>query len=85
MLITECARIVGAWGYRVFRNSGHPAEIAAANRDANWELIRAPSRTAKETSGSTAKHATDRMTASFEFRGELLDPKEAEKFRQCHL
>jgi len=79
-LITHCASIVAGWGYRVFRNSGHPAEIAAAARDANWILIRPPSRTARD-SKSGLKHATGRMTASFEYRGAVLTGKEAAQFR----
>jgi len=78
-LITECARIVGGWGYRVFRNSGHPAEIAAAQKDPNWKMIRAPSRTAAEA-GVT--RANNRMTASFEFIGAKLATADAAPFRE---
>jgi ABC-type polar amino acid transport system ATPase subunit len=90
-MITECARIVGGWGYRVFRNSGHPAEIAAAMRDPNWAMIRPPSRNASDSGGlkrsdggsRSMSRATHRLTASFEFRGDRLPHKIADPFREA--
>jgi hypothetical protein len=74
-------------GKRVFRNTGHPAEIAGAVRDPNWLLIRAPSRTnAKGGKGVDAAgkpissrlgatRASDRLTASFEYVGPAMDAR----------
>lgn len=80
-LITHCASIVSGWGYRVFRNSGHPAEIYAASRDPNWRMIRAPSRTAQDKKAGM-RRATGRITASFEYIGAKMGADEAVKFRE---
>jgi hypothetical protein len=37
-LITYLASMWKGLGYRVFRNTGHPAEIAAAKRAAEWVM-----------------------------------------------
>jgi hypothetical protein len=67
-MITTLASMWVASGYRVFRNTGHPAEIAGALRDPSWRLTRTPSMRAPDAGGKI-KHATNRMTASFEFSG----------------
>jgi ABC-type lipoprotein export system ATPase subunit/GNAT superfamily N-acetyltransferase len=80
-LITTLASMWIALGYRVFRNTGHPAEIASAIRSPDWWMIRAPGTTAPDTgkfAGRLAKtRATNRMTASFEYRGPRMDQAQA--------
>ena len=72
-LITTLASMWAALGYRVFRNTGHPAEIASAVRSPDWWMIRAPGTTAPDTGKFAARlaksRASNRMTASFEYRG----------------
>jgi ABC-type lipoprotein export system ATPase subunit len=67
-LMTTDASIFAALGYRVFRPTGHPAEIASASRDPNWRMIRKPSMVGHDTDRRIAR-ATGRLTASFEFVG----------------
>jgi GNAT superfamily N-acetyltransferase len=83
-MITHLARMYVGLGYRVFRNTGHPAEIASAVRSADWRMIRAPSRNHPDNRHGARSHfaasrATDRLTASFEFRGKALSKSDAEK------
>jgi ABC-type lipoprotein export system ATPase subunit len=72
-LITYLAGMWKGLGYRVFRNTGHPAEIAAARRAPECQMIREPSRTSRD--GGPLAHrmsrtrASTRITASFEFIG----------------
>jgi GNAT superfamily N-acetyltransferase len=71
-MITSLASLWKALGYRVFRNSGHPAEIAAASRSSDWHMIRPPKLNPR--GGGRLKHliksrAADRLTASFEYVG----------------
>jgi hypothetical protein len=54
-LITYLASMWKGLGYRVFRNTGHPAEIAAAKRAAEWMMTREPGRTGRDT-GRLLKH-----------------------------
>lgn len=77
-MISHLAAAYTALGYRVFRNTGHPAEIASARRSPSWRMIRPPSRTGRDTR-RTVKHATTRLTASFEFCGRPLPVREAER------
>jgi hypothetical protein len=46
-LITYLGSMWKGLGYRVFRNTGHPAEIAAAKRAAEWMMTREPGRTGR--------------------------------------
>ena len=82
-MITHLARMWTGLGYRVFRNTGHPAEIASAMRSADWQLIRAPSRTScdvgRMASRFSATRATTRLTASFEFCGKGLAARDAQR------
>lgn len=81
-MITHLAGMWKALGKRVFRNTGHPAEIAGANRDPNWTLIRAPSRSNRGGSATAMAggalsqlgntRAADRFTASFEYVGPAM-------------
>jgi ABC-type ATPase involved in cell division/GNAT superfamily N-acetyltransferase len=75
-MIGALASMWAGLAYRVFRNTGHPAEIAGAMRDPRWKLIRAPSRTMRD-SNRAIKRATDRLTASFEFVGAAMDVGQA--------
>lgn len=81
-MITTLASMWRALDRRVFRNTGHPAEIAGALRDPNWKMIRQPSRTSRGNKKAgfenfVAKRATDRLTASFEFIGNAMQRDEA--------
>ena len=76
-MITALAAVQAAFGLRVFRNTGHPAEIAGALRDQYWRLTRAPGRTASEHTG--VKRASGRLTASFEYVGPALDLASAQR------
>jgi ABC-type lipoprotein export system ATPase subunit len=83
-LINHLASMWKGLGYRVFRNTGHPAEIAAAARSKTWICIRAPSRNGYDGNGKMAKQfaasrATDRLTASFEYRGDAMERPAAAK------
>jgi energy-coupling factor transporter ATP-binding protein EcfA2 len=73
-LMTFDASIYAALGYRVFRPTGHPAEIASARHNPLWTMIRAPSRNngGVRPDGKRFGHATDRITASFEYCGPPL-------------
>jgi hypothetical protein len=64
-------------GYRIFRNTGHPAEIAIAKRSPQWVMTRAPSRSGRD-SGGYMSHGGSRYVASFEYIGEAMERAEAE-------
>lgn len=64
-------------GYRVFRNTGHPAEIAIAKRSKDWVMTRAPSRSGRD-SGGYMSHGGTRYVASFEYVGTAMDKRDAE-------
>jgi len=70
-MISTLAGVHKALGYRVFRNTGHPAEIAGAYRDKNWTMIRKPSRTGRDK--RLGDRASNRLTASFEYVGPACD------------
>ena len=76
-MITTLAGMWKALDRRVFRNTGHPAEIAGAARDPNWKLIRPPSRSSgsggKAMPQMSNKRANERLTASFEYVGSAMD------------
>lgn len=74
-MITTLAGMWKAIGKRVFRNTGHPAEIAGAMRDPNWTLMRAPSRSNRgggKLSQMSRTRAANRLTASFEYVGPAM-------------
>jgi GNAT superfamily N-acetyltransferase len=75
-MITTLASMWAGLDKRVFRNTGHPAEIAGAMRDPAWRLTRPPSMRARDAGGKI-KHATNRMTASFEYIGAKMEPNAA--------
>ena len=74
---TTLASMWKGMGYRVFRNTGHPAEIAIAKRDKLWVMTRAPSRGGRD-SGGHMTHGGTRYVASFEFVGEAMPRGDAE-------
>lgn len=74
-LFGQVASMWKALGYVPFSNTAHPAEIASRMRSANWQMRRAPSRTAPDR--GTAARATNRMSASFEYVGPPLDIADA--------
>lgn len=80
-LITTCAGMWIGIGRRVFRNTGHPAEIASARRDPNWKMIRGPSRTNRSGALLSKRFARtrahNRLTASFEYVGRAMPVEEA--------
>lgn len=76
-LLTTCASMWKGLGYRVFRNTGHPAEIAIASRSKEWVMTRAPRLSARDGGGRTS-HAGTRNVASFEYTGPRMDHIEAE-------
>lgn len=82
-LITYCASMWRALGKRVFRNTGHPAEIASAIRSEDWMMTRAPVRTARDTGAQAARfnktRSTDRNIASFEYIGPAMDIETAHR------
>jgi ABC-type polar amino acid transport system ATPase subunit/GNAT superfamily N-acetyltransferase len=82
-LITYLASMWAGLGLRVFRNTGHPAEIASAIRSADWWMIRAPGTTAPDTGRFAAQlahsRASNRMTASFEYVGSPMPTEDADR------
>jgi ABC-type lipoprotein export system ATPase subunit/GNAT superfamily N-acetyltransferase len=82
-LITFLASMWSGLGLRVFRNTGHPAEIASAIRSPDWWMIRAPGTTAPDTGAYAARlassRASNRMTASFEYIGASMEIEAADR------
>jgi GNAT superfamily N-acetyltransferase len=74
-MITSLGSMWVGLGYRAFRNTGHPAEIAGARRDPAWRMTRAPkiNPTGTNPAGQKMAHATNRVTASFEYIGPRMD------------
>ena len=66
-----------ASGRPVFRTAGHPAVVHHCAKSLVWDMRRAPGRTSKQgitrsKALSGCKHATDRLTAGFEYIGPPL-------------
>lgn len=63
-----------AQGFKVYATASHPAQVHNFNKSPSWEMIRPPSRVAKQ--GQTSSLSTrmgvsrSRVTSSFRFRGE---------------
>jgi hypothetical protein len=74
---TTLASMWKGMGFRVFRNTGHPAEIAIAKRQKEWVMTRAPARSGRDGGGHTS-HGGTRYVASFEYIGEAMARAEAE-------
>jgi ABC-type ATPase involved in cell division/GNAT superfamily N-acetyltransferase len=81
-LNTDTASAFSAIGKRVMLGTAHPALIASCLRSPDWWMTRAPGRTAADTGAAAARmrksRSTNRMMASFEFRGEPMNCYEAE-------
>jgi hypothetical protein len=73
---TKLASMWKGMGYRVFRNTGHPAEIAIAKRQPQWVMTRKPSRSSRDAGGYMT-HGGTRYVASFEYIGEAMERAEA--------
>lgn len=60
-----------AMGYRVFSGTAHPAEIRKRIESPDWVMTR-QGRTGRETGNKKIKHASDRLTAGFEYIGNTM-------------
>jgi len=81
-LFTTIARMWSGLGFRAFSGTGHPAEIAHRMRSADWRLTAAPHRHARDggkLADRSARRATDRLVASFEFTGAPLAREDASR------
>lgn len=80
-LFTECSRMWSGLGYRVFSGTGHPAEIKKRIESGQWRMTR-QGRSGKDggdTGHHIVKHATNRLTAGFEWMGDSMPVGEAIK------
>ena len=68
-------------GYSFLSQTSHPAMIRARAKSGLWRMLRVPSRTAHigKTSTEPWTHATDRLSAGFEYVGPALSQDEAER------
>lgn len=68
-------------GYSFLSQTSHPAMIRARTASSNWRMLRKPSRTSNigKTSSEPWTHATERLSAGFEYIGTALSKAEAEK------
>jgi ABC-type lipoprotein export system ATPase subunit len=82
-LFTFCASLWKSLGYRAFSCTGHPAEINRRIRSIDWKMTRKPGRTANDTgrlaSSLNKCRASNRITASFEYVGPLMNRNIAER------
>jgi GNAT superfamily N-acetyltransferase len=62
-------------GYRPTSTTTHPAMIESRRRSASWRMHRAPAFAAGNEGGM--KHATTRLTASFTYIGQAMNPIQA--------
>jgi energy-coupling factor transporter ATP-binding protein EcfA2 len=73
-----CASLWKGLGYRVTSTTTHPAFLAARQRSPDWRLVRRPSLGSRPSLRCAfLKHATTRLTATFEYIGPALDRREA--------
>ena len=63
-----------ALGYKATSTTTHPAMIASRCRSPLWKMKRAPSLAGR---GDVMKHASDRLTAGFEYVGPPMNKKAA--------
>lgn len=75
-----CASVWKGLGYRVTSTTTHPAYLAARRRSADWRMTRPPSLVAAARRGSRLRHATNRLTAGFEYVGPGMEPSLARRF-----
>lgn len=72
-----CASLWQALGYRATSTTTHPGFIQSRLRSPAWRLTRGPSLVPPSGRQPRLRHATTRLTASFEYVGLALDPGEA--------
>lgn len=78
VLLEYLASMWKGLGFAPMLATSHPAEIASRMRSAQWRMHRLPCRTSVDSGAKTA-HATNRMTAGFEYIGPGLDRAEAKR------
>lgn len=68
-------------GYSFISQTTHPSMMKARAKSKNWRVLRQPSRTANigKTSTEPWSHATQRLTAAFEYIGVALSRDEAQR------
>lgn len=74
-LFTTIASMWKALGYRAFSRTAHPAEISKRLKSPDWKFI-SQGKSPKDSKISY-KHASDRLTAGFEFIGSGMEINEA--------
>lgn len=78
-LFTHIASAWSALGFRAFSNTGHPAEINKRARSREWKMTSRPKMRPKDGGKiRTATRATNRLVASFEYVGPVMDRAAAE-------
>ncbi|HMF14193.1 MAG TPA: hypothetical protein VKE94_17880, partial [Gemmataceae bacterium] len=70
-LSSFCASLWNALGFRALSTTAHPAFVAARRRSKDWHSTRKAS--FAHGGLQRLKHATTRLTASFEYVGPALD------------
>lgn len=75
ILFTTIAKMWKGVGYRAFSRTAHPAEIRKRIQNKDWKMTH-QGRTGKD-SRLSIKHATNRLTCGFEYRGEGMPLTEA--------
>jgi GNAT superfamily N-acetyltransferase len=82
-LFERDAAMWASMGFRVFSGTGHPGEIAHRMRSPNWRMTSAPTRHAADTGrggrGLASSRATNRLVASFEYKGRSLPARDARR------
>jgi GNAT superfamily N-acetyltransferase len=73
-----CASMWRGLGKRVFSATSHPSMISTRERSPLWRATRSIQLGVRD-SDSRMKHAMDRMTAGFEYIGEMMPPKQAQE------
>ena len=73
-----CASMWRGLGKRVFSATSHPSMISTRERSPLWRVTRSIQLGVRD-SDSRMKHAMNRMTAGFEYIGEMMPPKQAQE------
>jgi GNAT superfamily N-acetyltransferase len=72
-----CASMWRGLGKRVFSATSHPSMISTRERSPLWRVTRSIQLGVRDRD-SRMKHAMNRMTAGFEYIGEMMPPKQAQ-------
>lgn len=72
------AQMWSGLGYRVFSNTGHPAEIKKRVENKDWRIT-GLGRTSADSAGSRVKRADNRLICRSEYVGEKMDREEARR------